>query len=61
MEIETIQNDFPFNQETFLMDEEKVTEKQEELKAKIEIAKLILEMTEKELLELLPSKNSYLN
>ncbi len=43
------------------MDEEKVTEKQEELKAKIEIAKLILEMTEKELLELLPSKNSYLN
>lgn len=61
MEIETIQNDFPFNQETFLMNEEKVTEKQEELKAKIEIAKLILEMTEKELLELLPSKNSYLN
>ncbi len=24
MEIETIQNDFPFNQETFLMDEEKL-------------------------------------
>ena len=43
------------------MDEEKVEEKQEELKEEIEIVKLILEMSEKELLELLPSKSNYLN
>lgn len=60
-EIETIQKEFPFNQEAFLMDEEKVEEKQEELKEEIEIVKLILEMSEKELLELLPSKSNYLN
>lgn len=61
MEIQDIKKDFPFNQEAFLMDEEKVKERQKDLRAQIDTVELILEMSEKELLELLPSKNNYLN
>lgn len=56
MEIQDIKKDFPFNQEAFLMDEEKVKEKQKDLRAEIDTVELILEMSEKELLELLQVK-----